>query len=361
MQPGTDAFYLLRSYWRHQRVGTPTFVSVYGRKVRVPWAVGNVARFSFEDLCEEALGSADYITLSSRFETFVIDDVPYLYLKHKNQARRLINLVDALYESKCKIIISSEATPRDLFFPDAIEEAEDNNDSIMAQESVSEAMNEPARPNVSSYSSQPTGDASRMFKRRDKPAHPSEETTASFKALGIFTGEDERFAYKRAVSRLIEMSQSATYASQPWQPLHASNRKWEEIALSRPPPPPSYMKTVKIAEEATTTAASKLSDVGTETKGTDFADEAAYSRSVDQNGNTPQANPQQASGPVIGNGVDILQVSRFAALVERRGDLKLAQRILSPRELQEYKDIASRTPPNLKGLMNPKIRYLATR
>jgi protein AFG1 len=93
--------------------GAPTSVNVYGRSVQVPWAVDKVARFTFAQLCEEvslavirrlsvsdlavqALGSADYITLASTFETFIIDDTPLLYLKDKNQARRLINLIDAL-------------------------------------------------------------------------------------------------------------------------------------------------------------------------------------------------------------------------------------------------------------------------
>jgi len=81
------------------KLGSKTSVNVYGRKVKVPWAVDKVARFTFADLCEEALGTADYITLASNFETIIIDETPYMYLKHKNQARRLINLVDALCES----------------------------------------------------------------------------------------------------------------------------------------------------------------------------------------------------------------------------------------------------------------------
>jgi predicted ATPase len=79
-------------------LGAPTSVNVYGRKVKVPWAVDKVARFTFADLCEQALGTADYITLASNFETIIIDQAPYMYLRHKNQARRLINLVDALCE-----------------------------------------------------------------------------------------------------------------------------------------------------------------------------------------------------------------------------------------------------------------------
>jgi protein AFG1 len=80
--------------------GAPSSVNVYGRKVKIPWAVDKVARFTFADLCEEALGTADYITIASNFETIIIDETPYMYLRHKNQARRLINLVDALCESE---------------------------------------------------------------------------------------------------------------------------------------------------------------------------------------------------------------------------------------------------------------------
>lgn len=303
--------------------GGPSSVSVYGRRVRVPWAVDRVARFTFADLCDEPLGTADYITLASRFETFIIDDVPYLELKHKNQARRLINLVDALYESNCKLIIASEATPEDLFFPDAaIVEAAEDNDSIMAQESVSEALNAPARPNVSRYTetSESTnqessviadetsslGDASRIFRRRSKPAHPSEETTASFKSLGIFTGEDERFAYKRAVSRLIEMSRSRAYARREWQPLDASHRRWEEIALSKPPPPPAYMREALAAAKATMAGASNNASPPPATNGltsgnpeslpSDFADEAGYSR----NGSNRNEPPKIAETHVWG-------------------------------------------------------------
>jgi len=77
---------------------TPRELVVYGRRLPVPHTKGSAARFDFERLCETALGPADYITLASSFETFYVDKVPVLLLKHKNEARRLINLIDALCE-----------------------------------------------------------------------------------------------------------------------------------------------------------------------------------------------------------------------------------------------------------------------
>ena len=50
-------------------------------------------------LIDQYLGPADYLSLASTFDTFYIDAVPVLYLRNKNEARRLINLIDALCES----------------------------------------------------------------------------------------------------------------------------------------------------------------------------------------------------------------------------------------------------------------------
>lgn len=95
-------------------------LSVYGRKLKVPWSNGGVARFTFKELCEKALGPADYITLGSEFVSFslsslifalsaqaplslqhtiILDNIPILPLNAKNEARRLITLLDAL----CKL------------------------------------------------------------------------------------------------------------------------------------------------------------------------------------------------------------------------------------------------------------------
>ncbi|WWC92798.1 uncharacterized protein L201_007757 [Kwoniella dendrophila CBS 6074] len=172
------------------------------------------------------LGPADYLTLASSYSTFFIDDVPILYLKHKNEARRLINLVDALYESRCQIHIRSPATARDLFFPDALALDESQvddmtNDRIMAAESLSETVSAPYRPNTSLYNTT-------TAVKKEKERQEEKRSGSSFSVLGIWTGEDEKFAYKRAVSRLIEMTTSPTYIVEEWLPLDLESRTWEK-------------------------------------------------------------------------------------------------------------------------------------
>lgn len=50
-----------------EEVGEKKVLKVYGRDLVVPWVVGGVARFSFHELCEKALGPADFITIGSNF------------------------------------------------------------------------------------------------------------------------------------------------------------------------------------------------------------------------------------------------------------------------------------------------------
>ncbi|ORX37709.1 AFG1-like ATPase-domain-containing protein [Kockovaella imperatae] len=207
----------------HGNATPPETLSVYSRKVKIPAAIGSVCRASFADLCEESLGPADYITIASRYSTIFLDKVPVLLLKNKNEARRLINLVDALYESRCQLYIMAETPLDQLFFPDAVSAqapGADSNDAIMAAEALSETLHASAHPNVSVYNA---GER----EARDKRDVQEGEKASAFSVLGIWTGEDERFAYKRAVSRLDEMTTSPTYFEENWLPLDASARTWE--------------------------------------------------------------------------------------------------------------------------------------
>lgn len=48
----------------------------------------------------QPLGASDYLEISRLFDTVFIRHIPLLTLNKKTQARRLITLVDALYDHK---------------------------------------------------------------------------------------------------------------------------------------------------------------------------------------------------------------------------------------------------------------------
>ncbi len=90
-------------------------LEVKGRKLHVPSASMGVARFSFADLCEKPLGSADYLQIAHHFHTVLMDDIPVLGPGRRNEARRFINLIDTLYDSRVCLIASAEAEPDALY------------------------------------------------------------------------------------------------------------------------------------------------------------------------------------------------------------------------------------------------------
>ncbi|HZH29066.1 MAG TPA: cell division protein ZapE [Azospirillaceae bacterium] len=91
--------------------GTSEEIELQGRTLRVPAAARGVARFRFEDLCTEARGSADYLAVARRYHTVVLDGVPRLKPEQRNEAKRFILLIDALYEHKVKLVIGADAPP----------------------------------------------------------------------------------------------------------------------------------------------------------------------------------------------------------------------------------------------------------
>ncbi len=82
-----------------------------GRTIVVPQACEGWARFGFDDLCERPLAAADYLQIARRYHTVMIERIPILGPERRNAAKRLINLVDALYDCRVKILASADALP----------------------------------------------------------------------------------------------------------------------------------------------------------------------------------------------------------------------------------------------------------
>lgn len=95
--------------------GRPETLTLLGRRLEVPEAAGGVARFDFETLCGRPLGPADYLALATHFHGLVLDGIPRLGPENFDRARRFVTLVDALYEHRCKLVASAEATPDRLY------------------------------------------------------------------------------------------------------------------------------------------------------------------------------------------------------------------------------------------------------
>jgi cell division protein ZapE len=106
-----DAFLRLTG----QSAGTALELAIKARKLLVPEAAMGVARFHFSDLCEKPLGASDFLHIAHAFHTVLIEGVPRLAPARRNEARRFVNLIDALYDNRVCLIVSAEAEPRELY------------------------------------------------------------------------------------------------------------------------------------------------------------------------------------------------------------------------------------------------------
>lgn len=88
---------------------------VKGREIVVREAAGGYARFTFAQLCERPHGAEDYLEIARRYHTVFLEGVPKLSYDRRNEAKRLMNLIDALYEARVRVIISAATTPDKLY------------------------------------------------------------------------------------------------------------------------------------------------------------------------------------------------------------------------------------------------------
>lgn len=83
------------------------FLEVSGRKIRIPISAHKVAKFTFDELCNQPLGAHDYLQIASNYTTLIVEGIPSMNVEQRDAARRFVVLVDALYEKKCVLICSS--------------------------------------------------------------------------------------------------------------------------------------------------------------------------------------------------------------------------------------------------------------
>jgi len=163
-----------------------TTIRIKGRDVHFNKSCGGVLDASFYELCERALWTNDYLKLTQVYHTILIRDIPILSQQNKSESRRFICLIDTLYDHKIRVVASGVANYWDLF----------QNASISDQDRL---------------------DANRML--IDDLGIKAADTGSL--DSGVFSGEEELFAFDRTVSRLTEM-QTKDYWKK-WK-THMENR-----------------------------------------------------------------------------------------------------------------------------------------
>ncbi|KAH9876863.1 hypothetical protein IAQ61_002224 [Plenodomus lingam] len=161
----------------------PAVHSVWGREIVVPKASGKCCWFTFDEIIGRATGAADYLELTRTYEAFIVTEVPGMNFRTRDLARRFITFVDALYEARAKLVLTTAVPLPSLFM-----------DSTELSDAISSAQT--ANPNDNT---EPVSDVMRNL------MDDLGMNMAMLKNSSIFSGDEERFAFARALSRLAEM------------------------------------------------------------------------------------------------------------------------------------------------------------
>lgn len=87
----------------------PHIFHLQGRQLTCNLSFKNIAKFTFDELCKESLGPADYIAICKYYRIIILTDIPILSAEQNNELTRFINLIDEIYEHGILLIYSAQA------------------------------------------------------------------------------------------------------------------------------------------------------------------------------------------------------------------------------------------------------------
>ena len=178
----------------------PASVTVWGREVQIPLASGNATKFTFNELIGQATGAADYIELMRSYHSFIVTDVPGMTHRQRDWARRFITFIDAVYESHAKLVLTTAVPLSQLFL------GKDELDASL--ESVTKRVEERGREAHDEDKKVAAAHSNEHSDVDDVMRHLMDDLGMSMSVLkesNMFSGDEERFAFARALSRLSEM------------------------------------------------------------------------------------------------------------------------------------------------------------
>ena len=98
-----------------QEVVEAEVLEINGRGIKSRRCCEDIVWFDFAELCEGPRSQNDYIELAKIFHAVLLSNVPPLGRSNDDAARRFINLVDELYDSGVKLIISAEKSIHEIY------------------------------------------------------------------------------------------------------------------------------------------------------------------------------------------------------------------------------------------------------
>lgn len=109
--------FLLESWQQltHGAASEPLRLEVQGRTLRIDKHANGIAWLTFDELCVRPLGANDYLALAKICNTLLLQGIPAMTRDERNEAKRFVTLIDALYDHRVKLLATAEAGPDALY------------------------------------------------------------------------------------------------------------------------------------------------------------------------------------------------------------------------------------------------------
>ena len=84
-------------------------LKIKGRTFKIKKYFEKIARFNFDELCDQNIGAEDYIKIAKECKFIVIENIPAFSENNRNKQQRFITLVDIFYEEKIPLMTTSDS------------------------------------------------------------------------------------------------------------------------------------------------------------------------------------------------------------------------------------------------------------
>ncbi len=125
---------------------TQTSVLINDREIDAVAVGSGIVWFEFASLCQTNRSNMDYIEIARQFHTVILSNIPQLDHSMDDSARRLIELVDELYDRNVNLIVSAEVAPEDLYKGKRLVEPFKRTTSRLTEMSAGEYLGKPHLP-----------------------------------------------------------------------------------------------------------------------------------------------------------------------------------------------------------------------
>ena len=83
-------------------------IDVKGRVFKIKNFYEGISRFKFQELCDQNLGSEDYLELANNSKFIIIENIPLFNDTNSNQQLRFITLLDIIYDKNIPLAVTAD-------------------------------------------------------------------------------------------------------------------------------------------------------------------------------------------------------------------------------------------------------------